>query len=114
MKNFDHLRAKVAELEARLPQAYVLLDANGEELLHSDLDALEWFNDCLHVFNDPARSREAEELREKLSRTASSKGGDKIFEVIAALAHGPIETSASVHSRIQDSRGTACREGSQA
>jgi len=95
MRNFDHLRSKVTELEKRCPQTYVLLDGAGEEVLRSDLEPLDWYQDVVTLLNDPRRADEAEKLREQLQRAVRSKSGDLLFQVARVLLAGPMKTSAS-------------------
>jgi len=86
---YEALRKKVKELESRAPKGYVLLDREGQEVLVSELEPLEWFNESLRLLNDPMRADETQELRETLRRSVRSKGGDKIFELAAVLYAGP-------------------------
>jgi len=93
--SYEWLRKRVEELAARAPHGYTLVDNDGREVLTSELEPLDWYQDVVALLNDPTRSGEVAELREKLDRVVSSRPGCLLWQVARVLLAGPIKTSAS-------------------
>jgi hypothetical protein len=86
------LEARVTVLEEGTPEGYRTYDADGAVVIDSVLAPEEWIKSAMQVIRDSSRQVEAATLRDDCLRSVRSRGGDRLYEVIAVMAFGPVET----------------------
>jgi hypothetical protein len=87
-----NIENRIRALEDSTPKGYTTFDADGRVVIRSELPALEWYLSALELFTSRGRTAQKEELRSQLARSkGSDSSGGRIYEAVAACAHGPEE-----------------------
>jgi hypothetical protein len=93
---YENLRKEIAKLSEGVPGGYKTFDADGKVVISSDLPALHWFRWAIELLRSPGRQAEKAELRAQLEASTGEDGDHgHLYEVIAAMACGPVGRPAS-------------------
>lgn len=85
-----NIEGRIKALEEGTPGGYRTFDENGNVVIDSRLPALEWYQAACQLLR--SRKEQAKvELRSQLARSVRAADGGRLFEVVAALAYGPME-----------------------
>src|SRR5258707_14808106 len=88
-----NIEGRITELEQSTPRGYGTFDRDGKPVITSDLPAREWLRWATNLFNSRGRTAEKEALRQQLNRSVGTDNcGGRLYELVAALAHGPAES----------------------
>jgi len=82
------LKKRMEVLESSVPKGFTTYDANGEPVIESDLDSMEWYLSAVRLFESRGREAEKKQMRAQLKRSVSSNAGS-MHELAAVLYHGP-------------------------
>ncbi|MGH7484008.1 MAG: hypothetical protein ACREMY_00205 [bacterium] len=100
MSLLRNLERRIAELVARAPRDYECHDQNGAPTIQSELSPPKWFTGALGLLRSAGRKQEKADLRAALGRTTGSRDGDRLWELVAAVAEEPPAKPVSVTSAL--------------
>jgi hypothetical protein len=89
---YENVRKEIAKLADELPKGYTTFDSDGLPVIQSEMGGLDWFGWATELLNSPGRRAEKARLRDQLERSVGAdNGGGRLYEVVAAMATGPVE-----------------------
>jgi hypothetical protein len=93
------IEARLRALEEQAPKGYKTFDADGQPVIQSEMDGLDWYMWATNLLRSKGKKKEKALLISQLVRSeGQDNGGGSLYEMVLALAE-PYMTEPDPHRK---------------